>query len=406
VIGVDAGKPPEADALHHEGIEIWTGVDGLGELRRARAVVKSPGVPREAPLIVAARELGLPVLGELELGWRLLERPFVAVTGTNGKTTTAELLGAIWRAAEREVAVAGNVGTAVSSLTGLRSDATVVCEASSFQLEDAIAFAPEVAVLLNVTPDHLDRHKSFDAYRDAKRTIFAHQHGGDVAVLPAAMTALKTGAAHTVTFGGEGADLALRGGDLEWGGRKLLPAAEIALRGAHNVENAMAAAAAAMAYGIPASAIAAALRDFKGVEHRLEKVATIGGVTWVNDSKATNVASAIVALEAFDEPVHLILGGEAQGQSFDSLREPVASRATAVYLVGEAAGALADALKGAVALEECGDLASAIGRAHRAAKPGEVVLLSPACKSFDQFPGGFEERGTRFKELVAALTQA
>ena len=169
MIGVDAGEPAEAARLHDEGIEVWTGVDGLGELRRARAVVKSPGVPHDAPLIVATRKLGLPLLGELELGWRIVERPFVAVTGTNGKTTTVELLGAIWRAAGREVAVAGNVGTAVTSLaSGLHADATVICEASSFQLEDTLAFAPEVAVLLNITPDHLDRHLTLEAYRDAK----------------------------------------------------------------------------------------------------------------------------------------------------------------------------------------------------------------------------------------------
>ena len=186
VIGVDAGEPDEAAALRDEGLEIWTGVDGLGELRRARAVVKSPGVPREIPLIVAAQRLGLPLIGELELGWRLVEQPFVAVTGTNGKTTTVELLGAIWRAAGREVAVAGNVGTAVASLAGqLADDATVVCEASSFQLEDTLAFAPEVAVLLNLTPDHLDRHGSIEVYAGLKARVFAHQGQGDVAVLNA-----------------------------------------------------------------------------------------------------------------------------------------------------------------------------------------------------------------------------
>ncbi len=353
VIGVDAGEPAEAAALHHEGLEIWTGIDGLGELRRARAVVKSPGVPRDAPLIAAARRMGLPVLGELELGWRLLENPFVAVTGTNGKTTTAELLGAIWRAAGRDVAVAGNVGTAVTSLVGrLPAAATVVCEASSFQLEDSLAFAPEVAVLLNLTPDHLDRHGTFEAYRDAKRAIFAHQVPGDVAILPGELALLHDGPARRVTFGGPDGDLALRAGALEWEGRPLIPASEIRLRGAHNEDNAMAAAAAALASGIGADAVVEALRTFPGVGHRLEDIATIGDVEWVNDSKATNVASATVALAAFDAPVHLILGGQAQGQRFDALRTPVAERAAAVYLIGEAAPELRTALDGTVALHD------------------------------------------------------
>jgi len=405
VIGVDAGEPEEAAQLHHEGLEIWTGIDGLGELRRARAVVKSPGVPREAPLIVAARRIGLPVIGELELGWRLVERPFVAVTGTNGKTTTVELLGAIWRAAGREVAVAGNVGTAVTSLVDrLPEDATIVCEASSFQLEDALAFAPEVAVLLNVTPDHLDRHGTFEDYHAAKLRIFERQRPDDVAVLPCELAGRRVGPARRVTFGGADGDLALRDGILEWEGRELLPAAEIRLRGAHNAQNAMAAAAAALAYGVEPGAVVQALRTFAGVEHRLEEVARLDGALWVNDSKATNVASTTVALASFDAPVHLILGGQAQGQSFDALRTPVAERVADVYLVGEAAPQLRAALGGVVPLHDCGDLEVAVQRAYAAARPGEVVLLSPACKSFDQFRGGFEERGARFKELVAALS--
>ena len=404
VIGVDADEPAEAAQLRDEGLEVWTGVDGLGELRRARAVVKSPGVPHEAPVIVAARELGLPLLGELELGWRLVERPFVAVTGTNGKTTTAELLGEIWRAARREVAVAGNVGTAVTSLTtGLPDDAVVVCEASSFQLEDTLAFAPEVAVLLNLTPDHLDRHGTLEAYRDAKLRIFAHQDAGDVAVLPATLAPLHAGRGRRVTFGGVGSDLALAEGSLTWDDEPLIAASELRLRGAHNVQNAMAAAAAALAYGVERGAVTQALGTFAGVEHRLETVAQVGGVTWVNDSKATNVASTLVALAALDAPAHVILGGQAQGQSLEGLREPLAEGVVAAYLVGEAAPELRAALEGAVALHDCGDLERAVSRIHAAAKPGEVVLLSPACKSFDQYPGGFEERGAHFKTLVAVL---
>ena len=266
VIGVDAGEPPEAAALHDEGIEIWTGVDGLGELRRARAVVKSPGVPREAPLVVAARELGLPVLGELELGWRLVERPFVAVTGTNGKTTTAELLGAIWRAAGREVAVAGNVGTAVSSLTGLASDATVVCEASSFQLEDALAFAPEVAVLLNVTPDHLDRHGTFEDYRDAKlrdlrpparRRRRRAARGADGAAAGRRRTRSRSAARAPTSR--------CATATLEWRGRELLPrGGDRAARRAQRRERDGRRGGGAGRTASSADAVAAALRDVQG----------------------------------------------------------------------------------------------------------------------------------------------
>ena len=405
VIGVDAGEPDEAAALRDEGLEIWTGVDGLGELRRARAVVKSPGVPREIPLIVAAQRLGLPLIGELELGWRLVEQPFVAVTGTNGKTTTVELLGAIWRTAGREVAVAGNVGTAVASLAGQLADgATVICEASSFQLEDTLAFAPDVAVLLNVTPDHLDRHGTLDAYREAKLRIFEHQGRDDIAILPADLADLHRGAARRVTFGGRDGDLALRDGIITWQGATLLQVAEVRLRGAHNIQNAMAAAAAALAYGVDSAAVIEGLRTFPGVEHRLELVATGGGVSWFNDSKATNVASAVVALASFERPVHLILGGQAQGQDFTPLRGPVERGAAAIYLIGDAAPQLRAALDGIAAPQhDCQTLAAAVERAAAATGEGDVVVLSPACKSFDQFRGGFEERGALFKQLVAAL---
>jgi UDP-N-acetylmuramoylalanine--D-glutamate ligase len=389
-------------------MEVWTGVDGVAELRRARAVVKSPGVPPGAPVIAAARAQGLTVFGELELGWRLVPRPFVAVTGTNGKTTTVELLGEIWRCAGRPVAVAGNVGTAVTSLAGhLAQDATVVCEASSFQLEDALAFAPEAGVLLNIAPDHLDRHGTFEAYRAAKLRLFEHQGPEDVAVGPADLLDLAGGAARRVRLGaGEEDDLALRAGVLHWRGEPLLAAEDIRLRGAHNVQNAMGAAAAALARGIEAEAVREALRAFPGVEHRLEEVAVVGGVVFVNDSKATNVESARVALASFTAPVHLIAGGEGKDQDFGALREAVAARAAAVYLIGRDAPRIAEALGDGVPVADCGGLEAAVARAGAAARAGEVVLLAPACASFDQYPGGFEERGRHFKALVAARSRS
>jgi UDP-N-acetylmuramoylalanine--D-glutamate ligase len=405
VICVDAGAPAEAEGLRAEGLEVWTGVEGLAELERARAVVKSPGVPREAPVIAEALRRGLPVVGELEVGWRLVAQPFVAVTGTNGKTTTVELLGEIWRAAGREVAVAGNVGTAVSSLAGrVAAGTTIACEASSFQLEDTLAFAPQVGLILNVTPDHLDRHRTFEAYREAKLRLFARQGPQDVAVGPRELLALAGGEARRVSFGaGPGDDLTRDGDLLRWHGEPLLAAGEVRLRGPHNLENAMGAAAAALSSGIGADAVATALTTFAGVEHRIEEVAEIGGVLWVNDSKATNTASANVAVGAFAGGVHLILGGQGKGQDFTTLRGALVARARAAYLIGEDAEALEDALDGTVPLHRCGDLEHAVAAAHAAARPGEVVLLSPACASFDQYPGGFEERGAHFRALVRAL---
>ena len=399
VIGCDAGSPREADGL--EGVEVHLNTDGVDLLDRVRTVVKSPGVPGEAPVIAAARERGLEVIGELELAWRLLPGEFVAVTGTNGKTTTCELLGAIHREGGVPVAVAGNVGTPLSSLvsTGVSPGAVVVCEASSFQLEDAAAFSPECAVLLNLGEDHLDRHRTVEAYRAAKLRIFESQEAGDVAVVPAGLE--PSGSAAVVSFGGAGADLARDGGTLVWRDEALMPVGEIRLRGAHNTENAMAAAAAALTRGVAAEAVRAALRAFAGVPHRLEEVTRRDGVLFVNDSKATNVASATAGVEAFDEGVHAILGGSLKGGDFLGLRPAVAARCRACYLIGEAADRLAADLDGAAPLYRCGDLERAVAAARRAARPGEVVLLSPACASFDQY-ADFEERGEHFRALARA----
>jgi UDP-N-acetylmuramoylalanine--D-glutamate ligase len=376
VVAVDSGTPElPAD------IDAHIGVDGVALLDGVGCVVKSPGVPNEAPVIVAARERGVPVLGELELAWRLLPNRFVAVTGTNGKTTTTELLGAIWREAGLPVAVAGNVGTPLSSLVGeLEPDSTIVCEVSSFQAEDSEALAPDTALLLNIEEDHLDRHGTFEAYRDAKLRLFRNQTPEQVAVVPPGMEV--PGSGRRVEFG-----------------QLPLPPEEIRLRGEHNLENAMGAAAAAIESGVPAEPVAGALRTFAGVPHRLEEVGTVNGVLYVNDSKATNVASAARGIGAFDGGVHAILGGSLKGGGFTGLRDVLASRAVAAYLIGEAAERLAADLEGTVPLRRSDDLPTAVGEASAAARPGEVVLLSPACASFDQFRD-YEERGEAFRSLI------
>jgi UDP-N-acetylmuramoylalanine--D-glutamate ligase len=406
VIGVDAGAPhlTQQQALTEAGVQPHINEDGLALLEQVRAVVKSPGVPPQAPVISAAHARGLPVIGELELGWRLLENEFVAVTGTNGKTTTVELIGHIHREAGLPVAVAGNVGAAVSGLVGkVDSETTVVCEVSSFQLEDTLAFAPEAAVLLNLTPDHLDRHGTFAAYRAAKLEIFARQGNGDIAVAPLGLGVEDLGGcARRVCFGeGPGAALSLGAGELWWEERALLRVDELRLPGKHNVQNAMAAAAVCLARGIGADAVRAGLRTFAGVRHRLEQVAVSDGVRWVNDSKATNVASTLVALDAFAPgTIHLILGGQGKGQDFTALRGPVRRCCRAVYLIGEDAPVIATALsEGGVPVYACGDLERAVGKAREAAVEGDVVLLSPACASFDQF-ADFEARGERFRDLA------
>jgi UDP-N-acetylmuramoylalanine--D-glutamate ligase len=338
-------------------------LDGVG------LMVKSPGVPPQAPLVAEARRRGVPVWSEVELGYRLVRPRLVGVTGTNGKTTTTELLGAMVGAP-----TAGNVGRALTSLDGEVEPGTlVVCELSSFQLEDVHELACEVAVLLNLEPDHLDRYAGFDEYRAAKLRIFERARAK---VVP------------------EGSGLE----GIEFSADDDLPA-EPLIRGAHNRENAAAATAAAHALGLPDVRIAQALRTFPGVPHRLEPVGEVNGVRYVNDSKATNVAAALRALAAYeDEPVHLILGGSRKGEDFTPLARALGANVRSVHLIGETAGELAAAIPQA---HVDGDLAHAL--AHVEAEAGDVVLLSPACASYDQY-ANFEERGEEFRRLVQNLT--
>lgn len=395
VIGSDSGNPDGAKRLRDAGVEVHLDGD-LEELADdAGCIVKSPGVPREAPLVRRALTLGVPVIGELELAWRLLPNRFVAVTGTNGKTTVTELLGHVWRAAGEPVAVAGNVGTPLTTLVdAVDEGTTIVCECSSFQLEDATDFAPECAALLNITPDHLDRHGTFEDYVAAKLRIFARQSQADTAVIDRSDPALAgrelPGDARVVDAGSEPLPFEPAG---------------VWMIGPHNAANARFAAAAALAMGVPATAVAAGIESFPGVPHRLERVAEIGGVLYVNDSKATNVAAAAAALRAFDGGVHAILGGSLKGGDFGGLSEPVAERCRAVYLIGPAADPIERALADAgVEVNRANGMAAAFAQASAAAIAGETVLLAPACASFDAY-SDYEERGRHFRSLVEGLAR-
>ncbi|HZO97338.1 MAG TPA: UDP-N-acetylmuramoyl-L-alanine--D-glutamate ligase [Gaiellaceae bacterium] len=391
VYGLGRSGRAAAERLAERGDEVVEVDRSLGNeldlslLDGVDVLVKSPGVPGERPLVTVARERRIPVWSEVELGYRLLPggARLVGVTGTNGKTTTAELLGAIFREAGRSVAVAGNVGTPLASV---READWVVCELSSFQLEDVHELACDVAVLLNIEPDHLDRHGSLEDYRAAKLRIFERAR---VAVVPRGLTAAPL-PSHRVTM--------VTRCEIAFGADDPLPA-EPLLRGAHNRENAAAATAAARAAGLGDDAIAAALASFPGVAHRLELVAEAGGVRFVNDSKATNVAAARRALAAYaGEPVHLILGGSLKGEDFGPLAEAVGPNVRSVHLIGEASGRLAAVLPG----HDDGTLERAVEHAAGLARPGDVVLLSPACASYDQFEN-FEQRGEEFRRLSRSL---
>jgi UDP-N-acetylmuramoylalanine--D-glutamate ligase len=387
VVAADRAAEADTGRLAEAGVEVHGGTEEERLLDDVDMLVKSPGVPGDSPLPAGARARGIPIWSEVELGFRLLPNPFVGVTGTNGKTTTSELLGAIFRAARRPVAVAGNVGRPLTGLVGaLPDDAWIVCEVSSFQLEDVHRFRPRIAVLLNLEPDHLDRHETFEAYRDAKLRIFENQTEADTAVVPRGFGKVPGGATR-----------------VEFSAGDRLPA-EPLIPGEHNRENAAAAAAVARAAGIEDDAIAEALRTFPGVAHRLELVGEVDGVRFVNDSKATNTAAARRGIAAYaGEPLRLILGGSLKGESFEELAERLPPTVRSIDLIGEATEELAAALwRAGRSYRRSGDLATAVGAAAGEAEPGDVVLLSPACASFDQFRN-FEERGDAFRRLVKDL---
>ena len=386
VVAFDRDDSVDAGRLRELGVEVHLGREEEKVLQGIELVLKSPGVPGETPLVAGARERGIPVWSEIELGAQVLSNPILGVTGTNGKTTTSELLGEVFRAADRPVEVAGNIGRPLTSLVGaVRPETWIVCELSSFQLEDVETFTPRIGVLLNLEPDHLDRHGSFNAYAVAKMRMFERQSARDTAVVPRGFSSVP-GAARRVEFGGDDA----------------LPAEPI-IPGPHNRENAAAATTAARAAGIADDAIAEALRTFAGVAHRIELVRELRGVRYVNDSKATNVAATLRALASFPgSPLHVILGGRGKVEPYGPLSAALGPDDDA-YLIGETAAEIGAALDATgIRTTASGDLGSALAAASANARSGDVVLLSPACASFDQFEN-FEARGDEFRRLVEEL---
>jgi len=400
-------------ALLDEGIMVETGGHGLLTFRRQDLIVVSPGVPLDTPELVQVKGFGLPVIGELELAARFLKGKAIAITGSNGKTTTTALLGEILKASGQPTLVGGNIGVPVVALIDKSSeDSWSVLEVSSFQLESTVEFRPTIAVILNITPDHLDRHGSFENYAMAKERIFAAQTAADHLVLNAdnartAGAAVRSAAnvfwfsmEHPVKQGawleqGYAVYRSAPGAEIE----KVVPLSGIPLKGAHNVENVLAAVCAARLAGVSAEVICKVIQDFHAVEHRLEYVATRNGVEFYNDSKATNVDATAKALAAFSSGIHLILGGKDKGSDYTLLAPLLKERVSAVYTIGSAANKIESQLRGVVSLHSCETLDKAVRAAAAAAHSGEVVLLAPACSSFDQFES-YEHRGRVFKELV------
>ncbi len=399
----------EIPVLLDHGITVETGGHGDRTFRGQDLIVVSPGVPVDAPPLVQARSLGEMVIGEIELAAQFLPGPIVAITGSNGKTTTTTLMGEIMTAAGVPTLVGGNIGTpAISLAERAKPETVVVLEISSFQLETVQTFRPKIAVVLNVTPDHLDRHRTFEIYTDAKARIFENQQGSDFAVLNAddpncvAMGARTRAQVFWFSRQKEVQQGAwVRDGNVVFrdsnGQREILQVSEIPLKGAHNLENVLAAVCSGVLMGCAPEKVRQAVRDFKAVEHRLEFVATIAGVDYYNDSKATNVDATIKALESFPANIHLILGGKDKGSDYRQ-------RVKVVYTIGAAATKIESQVKGAD-IVHAETLENAIRKAHATAQQGDVVLLAPACASFDQFKN-YEHRGKIFKDIVAALATA
>jgi UDP-N-acetylmuramoylalanine--D-glutamate ligase len=423
---VTVSDTKSGDELHNEiptlldhGIAVETGGHGERTFRGQDLIVVSPGVPVDAPALVQARNLGEPVIGEIELAARFLPGPIIAITGSNGKTTTTTLVGEIMTAGGFSALVGGNIGTpAISLAERAKPETVIVLEVSSFQLETIQTFRPKVAVVLNVTPDHLDRHRTFEAYVDAKARIFENQGAADYAVLNADDPTCVALAARTkaqVFWFSRQKEVQrgawVREGTILFrdasGQREIMLVSEIPLKGAHNLENVLAAVCAGVLMGCGPEKIRLAVREFKAVEHRLEFVATIRGVDYYNDSKATNVDATIKALESFPANLHLILGGKDKGSDYSVLNDLLRQRVKRVYTIGSAAAKIesqiVSAKDGGPEIVPAETLENAVHKAHAVAEPGDVVLLAPACASFDQFKN-YEHRGQVFKETVKALS--
>ncbi len=406
----------EIPALLDKGIVVETGGHGERTFRDQDLLVASPGVPYDVPQLVQARQLGVPVIGEVELAARFLRGTIIAITGSNGKTTTTTLVGEILEHAGKEVQVGGNIGMPVVSMVSAASEQSYnVLEISSFQLETIQQFHPRVAAILNVTADHLDRHRSMESYIAAKARIFENQTPEDFAVLNAddsicVSLASKT-RARIVWFSrkskpGQGSHV--HDGKIRFCGQagevEIMPVSEIPLKGAHNLENVLAAVCVARAVDCPPAVIRQAVKDFQAVEHRLEFVATINGVDYYNDSKATNVDATIKALESFPANIHLVLGGKDKGSDYSVLKALLRERVKRVYTIGAAAEKIENQIAGSAPAERVNTVEAAVRRATEQAAPGDVVLLAPACASFDQFEN-YEHRGRVFKEAVRLLSR-
>jgi len=420
VRGVDRRRAEELESAARElrdlGVELRFGSTDPRELEGRNLVVVSPGVPLDLPLFTEAERRGIPIVAEVELGFAVARAPIVAVTGTNGKSTTVELLGAIGRAADRKTEVLGNIGTALSEKAeSVPEEGLLVVEMSSFQLESCTRFHPKVGILLNVTPDHLDRHGNMERYAGLKARLFQFQNESEFRVQPLGDARiellLRPMKSRPLWFGfadptGDG--VWLDGGSLRYrfAGKtgSLIRRDEAPLPGPHNTENMAAAAAAALAVGIPERAIAKALREFRGLPHRLAAVAEIDGVRYVNDSKGTNVDALKRALESFTEPVTLIAGGRDKDGDFVSIRSQVSEHVRHAVYVGEAAGKI-EASWPDVPHERAATLEEAVQAARARTEPGGVVLLSPGCASYDMFRN-FEERGARFEAAVLELKRS
>jgi UDP-N-acetylmuramoylalanine--D-glutamate ligase len=420
----EAQLQKEVPALLDRGISIETGSHGERTFRDQDLIVVSPGVPSDQPQLQHARTLGIPVIGEVELAFRFLKGKVLAITGSNGKTTTTTLVGGILAKSGKKTLVGGNIGTPVISLAGESTpDTMVVLEVSSFQLESIEQFCPWIAAILNITPDHLDRHHTFEAYVAAKARIFEKQHAvragekqqaGDFAVLNAddpTCVALKDKVKGTLLWFSRRqrveTGVFLSGDQIifQQNGQEqpVLSRSDIQLKGEHNLENVLAAVAMTMVAGCTPQQVREAVKDFRAVEHRLELVATVNGVTFYNDSKATNVDATVKALESFPANIHIILGGKDKGSDYTVLNPLLRERVKRAYLIGAASDKIASQVKDSTTLVRSGTLERAVHQAFDVAKPGDVVLLAPACASFDQFEN-YEHRGRAFKQLVRSLT--
>ena len=403
----------EIPALLDKGIMVETGKHGERTFRDQDLIVVSPGVPNDVPQLMNARKMGIPVIGEIELAARYLEGKVIAITVSNGKTTTTTLTGEVIAAGGLQSLVGGNIGTPAITFVDQSSPNTwVVLEISSFQLETIETFKPHIAAILNITPDHLDRHGSMEAYIAAKARIFENQTDKDFAVLnmdDPTCVALGQKLTPRVYWFSRKTEVErgsfVRGGRIVFrdarGEREIMPVEEITLKGAHNLENVLAAAAMGILAGVEPAKVRRAVKGFKAVEHRLEYTATIRGVQYFNDSKATNVDATIKALESFPGNIHLILGGKDKGSDYSVLNDLLKARVKRVYTIGAAAQKIESQISG-VNVTSAGTLDQAVRKASEFAEPGDVVLLAPACASFDQFQS-YEQRGRVFKEVVRAL---